>query len=70
MVFTGKLEALSRDEAKALVETEGGRAGSSISKRTDLVVAGPGAGSKLKKAKDLGIETLDEPQFLERVGRT
>ncbi|MFV1958568.1 MAG: NAD-dependent DNA ligase LigA, partial [Planctomycetota bacterium] len=70
VVLTGKLETLSRDEAKALVEAEGGRAASRISKRTDLVVAGPGAGSKLAKAKDLGIEVVDEAAFLARVGRT
>jgi DNA ligase (NAD+) len=70
VVFTGKLETLSRDEAKALVEAQGGRAGSSISTRTDLVVAGPGAGSKLKKAEALGVETLDEAGFMALVGRS
>jgi len=69
VVFTGKLEAMSRDEAKEIVESLGGRAGSSISARTDLVVAGPGAGSKLKKAAELGIETIDEQEFLRRTGR-
>ncbi len=69
VVFTGRLETLSRDEAKALVETLGGRAGSSISGRTDLVVAGPGAGSKLDKARGLGVEVVEEAEFLRRVGR-
>ena len=68
VVFTGKLEALSRSEAKERVEAQGGRAGSSISKRTDLVVIGPGAGSKKKKAEELGIETIDEQEFLRRAG--
>jgi len=70
VVLTGKLEQLSRDEAKALVATHGGRAASSVSARTDLVVAGPAAGSKLKKAEKLGLEVIDEAEFLRRVGRS
>jgi DNA ligase (NAD+) len=66
-VLTGTLETMTRDEAKAAIEGRGGRVTSSVSKKTSVVVAGREAGSKLDRAKELGVETIDEAAFRERL---
>jgi DNA ligase (NAD+) len=66
-VLTGALDSMTRDEAKAAIEARGGRVTSSISKKTSVVVAGRDAGSKLDKAKALGVRTIDEAEFRARL---
>ena len=68
-VFTGTLERFSRSEAQRLVEALGGKTSSSISIRTDFVVYGPGAGSKLERARELGIQLLSEEEFLKLIDK-
>jgi len=67
VVFTGSLEKMTRDEAKAMAERLGAKVGGSVSQKTDFVVAGPGAGSKLGKAKDLGVAVLSEDEWFDLV---
>jgi DNA ligase (NAD+) len=69
VVFTGALEQMTREEAKAMAERLGAKVAGSVSKKTDYVVAGPGAGSKLGKAKELGVNVLSEDEWLRMVER-
>ena len=64
-MVTGTLESLSRAEAEALIAKNGGRASSSVSKKTSYLLAGEAAGSKLAKAQELGVQVLSEAEFLE-----
>ena len=64
VVITGTLESKTRDEAKELVENEGGKVSSSVSKKTTILIAGKKAGSKLRKAEELGVRVIDEKEFL------
>jgi len=70
VVFTGSLEQMTRDEAKAMAERLGARVSGSVSAKTDLVVAGPKAGSKLKKAAELEVEVIDEDGWFALIGRS
>ncbi|HYG73218.1 MAG TPA: BRCT domain-containing protein, partial [Actinomycetota bacterium] len=69
IVLTGGLASMSRDEAAAAAEASGAKVASSVSKRTSFVVVGENAGSKAAKAEEVGVEMIDEAEFLRRLGR-
>ena len=69
IVFTGSLEQMTREEAKAMAERLGAKVAGSVSKKTDIVVAGPGAGTKLAKAQEFGVQVMDEDGWFALVGR-
>jgi DNA ligase (NAD+) len=69
IVATGSLKQFTRDQIEEAIISNGGKAASSVSKKTSFVIAGENAGSKLTKAEELGIEVIDEDEFIKRLGK-